>query len=184
MRPAQWRLKRPGRSLRLARSPVAPKRTITWSSGRLRTSPFMRPRLDRRRRARGTRRRGRPARRWRCPATSRSAPRPCTAAAFSPRDAAVHLHERRVRHRAAGASAMRPSASGMNLWPERPGWMLMQSARSAPCRGSRGRCALDLRLGVERDADAEPELASTCEPRREVVDHLDVERHAVAARRP
>src|SRR5215217_4637459 len=33
MSPAWSRRKRPGRSLRRARSPVAPKRTMTWSAG-------------------------------------------------------------------------------------------------------------------------------------------------------
>ena len=78
---------------------------------------------------------------------------------------------------------MRPRDSGMKACPERPGWMLMQRARSALPRPRRRR-ALDLGIRVERDADAEAQLARVGSSLCRIVDRLDVERHAVAAGRP
>ena len=49
------------------------------------------------------------------------------------------------------------------------------------CRG--GSDPLDLRLGIEGDADAEAQLTRVRGHLCRVVDRLDVERHAVAARR-
>ena len=41
---------------------------------------------------------------------------------------------------------------------------------------------LDRRLRIERETDAEPELARACDRRAPARAHLDMERHAVAAR--
>ena len=174
--PAQWRLKSPGSSLRLARSPVAPNSTITWFSGRGRLGSCHRLR-DLRRQPEDAAA-GSGCQKMALPATSRSAPAVRISVMFSaetPPSTCVNTVSD-TRERALDAA----KRVGHDACPDRPGWMLMQRATSAPA-ASTASAARSTSVSGLKLTEGEPEVARPRCRRLRVVSDLEVKCHAVAA---
>ena len=112
------------------------------------------------------------------PATSRSAPASRISAAFSAETPPSTCTEYGVRHQGA---QFRDAAEGFGHERLSGKAGVDAHAKSNVHIGRTGSRPLDLRLGVEGDADAEAQLTCVRDGSRRVVDRLDMERHAVAA---
>src|SRR5262245_28642110 len=172
--PTDIRWKRPGRIFRLARSPVAPYRTMTWFGGRSYLRRDIGCDLARERPVGGPR--------VVLPEDGAAGDEEIGACvAHRPRvfgvDPAVDLH----------VHALRQQAPQLLDPPERVRHELLTREPRMDAHAEREVCALcrpggggDVGLGIEGDAGAEAELARTGDRARGIVGHLGVEGDAVA----